>query len=84
MLQFITKGGCIHHKWKYMSHSWFWLKHLSSVPNLKGATENIPLIDFIVGILNDPTPEQEECHAPKPILLNTGSVRKTDTALILN
>ena len=50
------------------------------VPNLKGATENIPLIDFIVGILNDPTPEQEECHAPKPILLNTGSVRKTDTA----
>ena len=47
---------------------------------MKGATENIPLIDFIVGILNDPTPEQEECHGPKPILLNTGSVRKTDTA----
>ena len=42
---------------------------------LKGATENIPVIDFIVDILNEPTAEQEECHRPKPILLNTGSVR---------
>ena len=69
------KGVCGYHKWKTPLK-----ESLSSVPILKGATENIPLIDFIVGLLNEPTPEQEDCHAPKPILLNTGSVRKTATA----
>ena len=55
-----------------------YVENVAQIVNLyfKGATENIPIIDFIVDILNEPTPEQEECHRPKPILLNTGSVRR--------
>ncbi|XP_065884101.1 uncharacterized protein [Dysidea avara] len=30
--------------------------------------------DLVRGLLSAPTPQQEECHAPKPILLNTGGV----------
>jgi len=30
--------------------------------------------DLVRSILSKPTPEQEACHAPKPILLNTGEV----------
>merc|ERR1712013_585979 len=28
--------------------------------------------DFVSGLLKDPSPEKEVCHAPKPILLGTG------------
>ena len=34
-----------------------------------------PFWDFISGLLKDPTPEQEACHAPKPILLDTGEIQ---------
>jgi len=30
--------------------------------------------DLVRNILSNPTPEQEACHAPKPILLNTGEI----------
>jgi len=33
-----------------------------------------PFWDFISGLLKDPSPEQEACHAPKPILLDTGEL----------
>ena len=33
-----------------------------------------PFWDFISGLLKDPSPETEECHAPKPILLDTGEL----------
>ena len=33
-----------------------------------------PFWDFISGLLKDPSPEQEACHAPKPILLDTGGL----------
>ena len=33
-----------------------------------------PFWDFISGLLKDPSPEQEACHAPKPILLDTGEI----------
>lgn len=38
----------------------------------QGATTGNPFWDFISGLLKDPSPEQEACHAPKPILLDTG------------
>merc|ERR1719483_693135 len=38
----------------------------------QGANTTNPFWDFISGLLKDPTPEQEACHAPKPILLDTG------------
>ena len=52
-----------------------------------GATENIPLIDFIVGILNDPTPEQgcnsmHSRNVPKP-LTNCVSVLRPSQLLHL-
>ena len=31
-----------------------------------------PFWDFISGLLQEPSPEQVECQAPKPILLDTG------------
>ena len=34
-----------------------------------------PFWDFISGLLKDPSPEQEACQAPKPILLDTGEYR---------
>ena len=33
-----------------------------------------PFWDFISGLLKDPSPETVECHAPKPILLDTGEL----------
>merc|ERR1711970_1697709 len=38
----------------------------------QGVITGNPFWDFITGFLKDPTPEQEACHAPKPILLDTG------------
>jgi len=38
----------------------------------QGAITGNPFWDFISGLLKDPTPEQVECHHPKPILLDTG------------
>merc|ERR1719447_2315510 len=38
----------------------------------QGVTTGNPFWDFITGFLKDPSPEMEECHAPKPILLDTG------------
>lgn len=38
----------------------------------QGAVTGNPFWDFISGLLKDPSPETEACHAPKPILLDTG------------
>merc|ERR1711970_636516 len=40
----------------------------------QGTTTGNPFWDFISGLLKDPGPETEACHAPKPILLDTGEV----------
>ena len=40
----------------------------------QGANTTNPFWDFVSGLLKDPSPEQEACHAPKPILLDTGEV----------
>jgi len=41
----------------------------------QGAVTGNPFWDFISGLLKDPSPETEACHAPKPILLDTGEYR---------
>jgi len=41
----------------------------------QGVVTGNPFWDFISGLLKDPTPEQVECHAPKPILLDTGEIQ---------
>jgi neutral ceramidase len=41
----------------------------------QGVLTGNPFWDFISGLLKDPTPEQEACHAPKPILLDTGEIQ---------
>lgn len=38
----------------------------------QGTNNSNPFWDFITAFLKDPTPEQDACHAPKPILLDTG------------
>merc|ERR1711970_321717 len=38
----------------------------------QGTTSGNAFWDFVCGILKDPSPETEACHAPKPILLDTG------------
>ena len=40
----------------------------------QGSNTTNPFWDFVTGLLNDPSPEQEACHVPKPILLNTGEM----------
>ena len=32
--------------------------------------------DFVRDLLSEPSQEQIDCHAPKPILLNTGEIDK--------
>jgi len=41
----------------------------------QGVVTGNPFWDFITGFLKDPSPETEACHAPKPILLDTGEYR---------
>ena len=41
---------------------------------LTGANTSNPFWDFVSGLLKNPDEEQENCHAPKPILLDTGEV----------
>ena len=38
----------------------------------QGVITGNPFWDFISGLLQEPSPEQVECQAPKPILLDTG------------
>merc|ERR1711970_618030 len=38
----------------------------------QGVITGNPFWDFITGLLQEPSPEQVECQAPKPILLDTG------------
>lgn len=40
----------------------------------QGSNSSNPFWNMMAGFLSDPTQEQIECHAPKPILLNTGYV----------
>ena len=40
----------------------------------QGSNTSNPFWDFVSGLIKDPSPEQEACHAPKPILLDTGEV----------
>jgi len=41
----------------------------------QGTITGNPFWDFISGILKDPEPETVACHAPKPILLDTGEFK---------
>eukprot|EP00094_Tigriopus_californicus_P008850 TCALIF_08531-PA protein Name:"Similar to ASAH2 Neutral ceramidase (Homo sapiens)" AED:0.15 eAED:0.15 QI:0/0/0/0.9/1/1/10/0/689 len=41
---------------------------------MQGTNESNAFWDIVSGILKDPSPEQEACHAPKPILLDTGEI----------
>merc|ERR1719283_468843 len=41
----------------------------------QGVVTGNPFWDFITGFLKDPSPETEACHAPKPILLDTGEYK---------
>merc|ERR1712215_497258 len=41
----------------------------------QGVVTGNPFWDFISGLLKDPSPETEACHAPKPILLDTGEYK---------
>ncbi len=55
--------------------------------HFQGTNSTNPFWDFVSGLLKNPSPEQEACHAPKPILLDTGEVRTvncTDYFLIVN
>ena len=40
----------------------------------QGDTSENPFWNMIAGALQEPTQEQKDCHAPKPILLDTGDV----------
>ena len=43
---------------------------------LQAETGHRPFVDSITELLfTPPTPEQEACHEPKPILINCGSVK---------
>ena len=42
---------------------------------LQAETDHRPFVDGVTELLfTPPTPEQEACHDPKPILINCGSV----------
>ena len=42
---------------------------------LQAETDHRPFVDGVTELLfTPPTPEQEACHEPKPILINCGSV----------
>eukprot|EP00095_Tigriopus_kingsejongensis_P005560 maker-scaffold736_size104543-snap-gene-0.19 protein:Tk05560 transcript:maker-scaffold736_size104543-snap-gene-0.19-mRNA-1 annotation:"hypothetical protein DAPPUDRAFT_309106" len=41
---------------------------------VQGTNDSNPFWDAVSGILKDPSPEQEACHSPKPILLDTGEI----------
>ena len=43
--------------------------------SFQGTNDSNAFWDMVSHILKDPSPEQEACHAPKPILLDTGEVR---------
>jgi len=38
------------------------------------STKDNPFFNFVAHFLHEPTPQQVQCQAPKPILLNTGGV----------
>ena len=38
-------------------------------------TSGNPFWDFVSSLIDDPSPQQEACHAPKPILLDTGEIK---------
>ena len=42
----------------------------------QGTTESNPFWNMVSGLMHKPSEEQIACHAPKPILLDTGEVRK--------
>ncbi|XP_045113665.1 neutral ceramidase-like [Portunus trituberculatus] len=42
----------------------------------QGTTEGNPFWDIVSGLLHKPSEEQVACHAPKPILLDTGELNK--------
>ena len=56
--------------------------------HITGANTSNPFWDFVSGLLKNPDEEQENCHAPKPILLDTGEVMnfflKPDLLPIIN
>ena len=41
---------------------------------IQGTNISAPFWKFFTNLLNKPSPEQEACHAPKPIHLNTGPI----------
>ena len=40
----------------------------------QGTNTSNPFWEFVSNLLKEPSPEQEACHAPKPILLDTGEI----------
>ena len=50
---------------------------------IQGSNTTNPFWDFVSGLLKDPSPEQEACHAPKPILLDTGEVSTVNIVFYL-
>ena len=40
----------------------------------QGMTEGNPFWNMVIDFIHEPEPEQVACHAPKPILLDTGYV----------
>ena len=42
---------------------------------LLGDLNGDPLWKLVRGFISTPSEQQKQCHAPKPILLNTGAVR---------
>ena len=40
----------------------------------QGTNSSNPFWDFVAGLLAPPSEEQKACHAPKPILLDTGDM----------
>jgi len=45
-------------------------------PSMQGTTTGNVFWDHVRDFLSEPTPEEEKCQAPKPILLNTGDVEE--------
>lgn len=55
----------------------FMCRSITKLTFVQGTLEGNPLLDMVAGIVAEPTAEDIECHAPKPILLGTGRVRNS-------
>ena len=51
---------------------------------IQGENNTNPFWNFISNLLKEPTEEQIACHAPKPILLDTGEIVKPYEVFVMN